>query len=44
MKAIKPVASVHGRMVEQIPAFAAIGVIGYFIDARITFSRRRSAR
>jgi hypothetical protein len=25
MKAIKPVAPVHGRMVEQIPAFAAIG-------------------
>ena len=30
MKAIKPVAPIHGRMVEQIPVFAAIGVIGYF--------------
>jgi putative flippase GtrA len=38
MKAIKPVAPIHGRMVEQIPAFAAIGVIGYFVDSGITLS------
>jgi hypothetical protein len=38
MKAIKPVAPIHGRMVEQIPVFAAIGVIGYFVDSGITLS------
>lgn len=38
MKATKPVAPIHGRMVEQIPAFAAIGVIGYFVDSGITLS------
>jgi putative flippase GtrA len=27
----------HGRIAEQIPAFAAIGLIGYVIDAGITF-------
>ena len=28
----------HGRVTEQIPAFAAIGFIGYFVDAGITYS------
>ncbi len=37
MNAVKPAAPAHGRMVEQIPAFAAIGVIGYVVDAGITF-------
>jgi putative flippase GtrA len=37
VSAIKPAVSVHGRIAEQIPAFAAIGVIGYFVDAGITF-------
>jgi putative flippase GtrA len=36
MTAIKP-AGAHGRIVEQVPAFAAIGVIGYVVDAGITF-------
>jgi len=37
MNAVKPAAPAHGRIVEQVPAFAAIGVIGYFVDAGITF-------
>src|ERR1700683_2011475 len=37
MSAVKPVASGQGRIAEQIPAFAAIGVIGYFVDATITY-------
>jgi putative flippase GtrA len=28
----------HGRIAAQIPAFATIGLIGYFIDAGITFA------
>jgi putative flippase GtrA len=28
----------HGRIATQIPAFATIGLIGYFIDAGITFA------
>jgi putative flippase GtrA len=28
---------VQKRIAEQIPAFAAVGVIGYFVDAGITF-------
>jgi putative flippase GtrA len=31
----KPAA--HGRIAAQVPAFAAIGVIGYLVDAGITF-------
>jgi putative flippase GtrA len=27
----------HGRIAQQIPTFAAIGLIGYFVDAAITF-------
>jgi len=37
MSAVKPVVPSQGRIAEQIPAFAAIGVIGYFVDAGITF-------
>ncbi len=37
MNAVKPAAPARGRMVEQIPAFAAIGVVGYLVDAGITF-------
>jgi putative flippase GtrA len=36
MSAVKP-AGAHGRIVEQVPAFAAIGVIGYIVDAGITY-------
>jgi putative flippase GtrA len=37
MNAIRPAARVHGRIAQQIPAFAAIGVIGYFVDAGVTY-------
>jgi putative flippase GtrA len=37
MNAVKPAAVAHGRIAEQVPAFAAIGVIGYVVDAGITF-------
>jgi putative flippase GtrA len=37
MNAVKPAAPAHGRVAEQVPAFAAIGVIGYFVDAGMTF-------
>jgi putative flippase GtrA len=37
MNAVKPATGAHGRVAEQVPAFAAIGVIGYVIDAAITF-------
>ena len=37
MSAIKPAVSAHGRIAEQIPAFAAIGLVGYVVDAGITF-------
>ncbi|HEY3623103.1 MAG TPA: GtrA family protein [Roseiarcus sp.] len=37
MSAVKPAAPAHGRIAEQVPAFAAIGVIGYFVDATITY-------
>jgi putative flippase GtrA len=40
MNAVKP-AVAHGRIAEQVPAFAAIGVIGYFVDAGITFACAR---
>lgn len=33
----EPAAPAHGRLAAQIPAFAAIGIIGYFVDAGITF-------
>ncbi|MGD0642921.1 MAG: GtrA family protein [Roseiarcus sp.] len=28
----------HGRIASQIPSFAAIGLLGYFVDAGITYS------
>jgi putative flippase GtrA len=37
MNGAKGVNAAHGRIAEQIPAFAAIGLVGYFIDAGITF-------
>jgi putative flippase GtrA len=37
MNAVKPGAAAHGRIAEQVPAFAAIGVMGFFVDATITF-------
>jgi putative flippase GtrA len=37
VSAIKPAVSAHGRIAEQIPAFAAIGAIGYVVDATITY-------
>jgi putative flippase GtrA len=37
MNVVKPVAAAHGRIAEQVPAFAAIGVFGYVVDAGITF-------
>jgi putative flippase GtrA len=37
MSAVKPVVSGHGRIADQVPAFAAIGLFGYFVDATITY-------
>ena len=37
MSAVKPAGSAHGRIVVQIPAFAAIGFFGYLVDATITY-------
>ncbi|HEY1454261.1 MAG TPA: GtrA family protein [Roseiarcus sp.] len=37
MNAVKPAAPTHGRIAEQVPAFAAIGLAGYVVDATITF-------
>jgi putative flippase GtrA len=37
MNAVKPAAPAHGRIAEQVPAFAAIGVIGYLVDATATY-------
>ena len=37
VSAIKPAVSAHGRIAEQIPAFAAIGLLGYVVDATITY-------
>jgi putative flippase GtrA len=36
MNGVKP-AGAQGRIVEQVPAFAAIGIAGYVVDAGITF-------
>ena len=33
----RPAAPAPGRIAEQVPAFAAIGVIGYFVDAGMTY-------
>ena len=37
MNAVKPAAPAHGRIAAQVPAFAAIGLVGYFVDAGLTF-------
>jgi putative flippase GtrA len=37
MNAVKPAAPAHGRIAEQVPAYAAIGVAGYVVDAGITY-------
>jgi putative flippase GtrA len=37
MSAVKPIRPAHGRIAEQVPAFAAIGLFGYVVDAGITF-------
>jgi putative flippase GtrA len=37
MNAVKPAAPAHGRIAEQVPAFAAIGLAGYVVDATITY-------
>ena len=37
MNAVKPAAPAHGRIAAQVPAFAAIGLVGYCVDAGLTF-------
>ena len=37
MNAVKPAAPGHGRIAEQVPTFAAIGLAGYVVDATITY-------
>ncbi len=37
MNTLKPAAPTHGRIVEQVPAFAAIGLIGFLVDAGVTY-------
>jgi putative flippase GtrA len=37
MSAVKPAAPAQARIAEQVPAFAAIGLFGYFIDAAVTY-------
>jgi putative flippase GtrA len=37
MTAVTPAAPAQARIAEQVPAFAAIGLLGYFVDAGITF-------
>ena len=37
MNAVKPAAPAHGRIAKQVPAFAAIGLAGYVVDATITY-------
>ena len=37
MSAVKPPAPAHGRIAQQVPAFAAIGLVGYIVDATITY-------
>jgi putative flippase GtrA len=38
MSAVKPVGPAQGRIAEQVPAFAAIGLFGYIVDAAITYA------
>jgi putative flippase GtrA len=37
MNVVRQAAPAQGRITTQIPAFAAIGVIGFFVDAGITY-------
>jgi putative flippase GtrA len=37
MSAVKLAGPAHGRIAAQIPAFAAIGLVGYVVDATITY-------
>ena len=37
MNLVKPAAPLRGRIAEQVPVFAAIGVIGFLIDAGATY-------
>jgi putative flippase GtrA len=37
MSAVKPIVPPYGRIAEQIPAFVAIGLFGYIVDATITY-------
>jgi putative flippase GtrA len=37
MNATMPAAPAKGRIAEQVPAFAAIGLLGYVVDAGITY-------
>jgi putative flippase GtrA len=37
MHSPKPAAPAHGRIVEQFPTFAAIGVGGFLVDAGVTY-------
>ena len=37
MNASEPAVPAHGRIAQQIPTFAAIGLLGYFVDAAITY-------
>src|SRR5271154_2502287 len=41
MNAVKPAAPAHGRIVKQVPAFAAVGLVGYVVDATITYLRAK---
>jgi putative flippase GtrA len=45
MNAIRPPAPAPaaGRIAQQIPAFAAIGLLGYFVDAGVTYACARYA-
>ena len=38
MSAFRRVPPAHGRMAAQVPAFAAIGVFGYIVDAAVTYA------
>jgi len=37
LTAVKPAAPSHGRIAEQLPAFVVIGVIGFLVDAAVTY-------
>jgi putative flippase GtrA len=37
MNASEPAVPAHGRIAQQVPTFAAIGLFGYFVDATITY-------